>query len=386
MRAARQNWLSRTTIILVVAMGMLAWALWTRQRGSGARAPAQETRTSEAANAKTDAVSRASRQPEDDRGRFVKRLDALKSAAGPEDSRKTFAELHAILSGMSREAASATIRGLLDSNTDAPSQLDFSVGPDGFLKQPSSLRVFLLDQLGQVDRSAAAAYAEKVLGSLSSPDEWAVSLRNYALGSTNAGARAFLQQKLREMLRNKPWRSNPSVGFLEAFDVAVHAGGTELLPDLAGLARLKDNQAVAHAAYLALDRLTIQNPAAVLEQLQAEPDWMKGREVTRANYFARATVEDARQRAILENYLLDSRRPAEELQTFAGLFPSGNYSVSHNLLTRVATPTRGTQARQDREALRVVEGWLEDPQFESRRPYLQQIKNRLESFVVKPKQ
>lgn len=378
MRTFWQRRLGTITVFVVVAICVF----WTRQRGSSAR---EEKRIATPKEISTAAVARLPGQPENARDRFIKAVDAFKSAAGL-DSRGVFAELHGILSGMSREAASTTLRSLLDSNVDAPSQLDFSVGPDGFLKQPSSLRVFLLDQLGRVDRAAAAAYAEKVLSSLSSLDEWAVSLRNYALGMTNAAARAFLQQKLREMLRHGPWQSNPSVGFLEAFDVAVHTGGTQLLPDLTELARLKENQAVAHAAYLALDRLTIQDPAAVLDQLHAEPDWMKGREVTRANYFARANVEDTRQKAILESYLLDPRRPADELQTFAGLFPSGNFSVSHNLLTRVATPTRETQARQDREALRVVEGWLADPRFESRKPYLQQIKYRLESFVGKPRE
>jgi hypothetical protein len=269
----------------------------------------------------------------------------------------------------------------LDSGQDAPTGRDFTIGPDGTLLSASTRRVALLDQLGRIDPAAAAAYAEKILSSFSSPDEWAISLRNYALARGDDNARAFLQQKLREMLHYDSWQKNPSTGYLEAFDVAVHVGGTELIPDLTELLRQKDNQAVAHAAYLAVDRLTIQEPGTTLELLQREPDLMTGREATRANYFARANVEDDKQRAILEKYLLDPKRDAAELNTFAGLFPSGNFMISHNLLTRCETPTGETLARQDRHALDVVNAWLVDPRFEKARPYLEQTKTRLAGFV-----
>jgi hypothetical protein len=123
----------------------------------------------------------------------------------------------------------------------------------------------------------------------------------------------------------------------------------EMMPDWAARLRQTENKALAHAAHLALDRLTIQEPAAVLHKLQNEPEIMEGREVTRTNYFARANVEDLQQRGIVENYLLDPRPPAAELKTFAGLFLSGNFSISHNLLTLVTTRTGETLARLDRE-------------------------------------
>jgi hypothetical protein len=316
--------------------------------------------------------------------RLRQAVEELKDKPRPDRARRLFAELRATLQTLPPEAASATIRDFLDARLDTPSGLEFAVGPDGFLKQPSSLRVFLLDELMKVDTNAAVAYAEQILASKDSADEWAVSLRNYALGRTNAEARLFLQQKVREMIQHEPWQKNPSIGFLEAFDVAVHAGGTELMPDLTELLRQKDNQAVAHAAYLALDRLTLREPVTTLEKLQREPDLMQDREVTRANYFARANVEDPQQRLILESYLLDPQRATAELQTFAGLFPSGNFMISYNLLTPTTTPTRGNLAQHDAEALRVVEGWMADPRFEKLKPQLQEISNRLKNFVGKP--
>lgn len=74
-------------------------------------------------------------------------------------------------------------------------------------------------------------------------------------------------------------------------------------------------------------------PRAALVLLAAHPELMEGREKTRANFFARADLRDPQQKALLESYLLDPRRSAQELQTFAGIFPNANYMISNNLLT-----------------------------------------------------
>ena len=183
------------------------------------------------------------------------------------------------------------------------------------------------------------------------------------------------------MVGHEAWRKDPSTGFLEAFDVAVHLGGTNLMPTLTELVRQPDNRAVSHAAYLALDRLTISDPVSTLNNLLGQPDALNGREVTRANLFARADVSNPQQKAILENYLLSLAPGPAELQAFAGLYPNANYMISDNLLTRVATPDRDWQVRHDREALKVIESWQADPRFDKLRPQLQEIKSRLSRFV-----
>ena len=76
-----------------------------------------------------------------------------------------------------------------------------------------------------------------------------------------------------------------------------------------------------------------------LRQLQAQPELMEGHEQTRADFFARADVRDSAQKALLDNYLLDSKRSGAELQQFAGIYPNANYMVSYNLLTQTVTPT-----------------------------------------------
>jgi hypothetical protein len=305
----------------------------------------------------------------------------LKKAASPEDRRAVLDDLHTRLAAMPPAAASRWIRDLLDSKEDLATQLGFTIGADGLLTQAPSLRVFLLNELARLDPAGAAAYAETILATMTSADEWALALRSYALGNSSPQGRAFLEDKLRTMLTSESWQSQPSAGFLEAFDVAVYLGGTNLCPVMAKLVRQKENQAVAHAAFLALDRLTISDPVAILARLQTEDGLMAGRELTRANYFARADPSDARQRELLENYLLNSQLSAPELNTFAGLYPNANYMISYNLLTRTQTPSHEELVRRDREALNAVQGWLGDARFEKLQPQLRTISDRLTTFV-----
>jgi hypothetical protein len=370
--------------LVVTLGGLVFWAFWAQRCIPLKKSPLPVSAPESSARPTSYPTGKPDRSGDTVRSQLLEASRNLNSGLVPDSSRQLFADLRRALANLSPGSASAVIQEFLRSGANAPSHLDFKIGPDGFLAEPSSLRVFLLDYLGRVDPAAGAQCAERILSSVGDPDEWAVSLRNYALGNTNAEARIYLQQKVRAMIRYEPWQSTPSTGFLEAFDVAVYAGGAELVPDLADLLRRRDNQAVAHAAYLALDRLSLQDPAAVLSKLQGDPTLMAGRELTRANYFARANVEDVKQKLILEGYLLDSERSESELKTFAALFPSGNFMVSQNLLTRVSTPSGDAISRQDREALRVVNDWLEDPRFNRLRPRLQEMKSRLESFVAKP--
>ena len=208
-----------------------------------------------------------------------------------------------------------------------------------------------------------------------------MALRTLATGDTSADGRALLQQKAGELLQYGPWQQNPSTGYLEAFDVAVYLGGTSLVPALTGLVRLQDNPAVAHAAYLALDRLAINEPAALLGALEADPSLMQGREQTRADYFARADVRDPQQRQVLESYLLDPQRSAAELAQFVGVFPNGNYMISQNLLTPTPTPDHAALVSRDAASLQAVQAWLADPRFANLQGQLQRVQQRLENFA-----
>lgn len=305
----------------------------------------------------------------------------LRGTADAASARQTLAALRRMFAAMPTTAAVAAIREFLDSKADASTHLGFRVAGNGMLDEAPTLRTFLLDELARLDPAAAADYARVVLASMDSPDEWAVSLRNLARGDTSDAAHALLAEKTGDMLRYPAWQQDPSTGFLEAFDVAVYLGGTDLMPTLSDMVRSQDNPAIAHAAFLALDRLVLNSPSATLAALQTDPSMMQGREATRADYFARADVRDPQQRQVLETYLLNPQLSAAELDTFAGIFPNANFMISNNLLTQSATPDHASLAGRDAESLRVVQAWLADPRFSNVQPALSKIAMRLQEFA-----
>jgi hypothetical protein len=304
----------------------------------------------------------------------------LNASNNPAATRRILEELLELLNALPAGTAAKEVNAYLASGKDATTQLDLTVKAGGALGDASSLRVFLLDYLGQIDRPAAGALAAQILSSYTTPDEWAISLRNYAWANPGPDTQAFLQDKARQLLGNADWAKDPSAGYLEAFDAIVYAHGTALTPNLATLVRDKDNPASAHAAYLAMDRLTILEPAAMLKQLVEQPELMTGREQTRANFMARANFGDPEQRTLVEQYLLDPARDPAELDTFASLFPNANYMISNNLLTSTAIPGSGQLAAEVRAALATVEQWQNDPRFARIQPLLAKMHERLEYF------
>lgn len=369
-----RNWLIPVVAVLTVSLSVCFRLLGPRTKGSSKLGAAAGEEQIFQSGAKVEAGLRLNLA-----------AISLQTAGDGQAVRSTLAELRDRIARLPRQAASAGIVEFLDSKSDARTGFGFVIGPDGFLKDAPSLRTFLLDYLAQVDPRVAGTYAERILSSPNSPDEWAVALRNYAAANSTPEAAIFLRTKVAELLGVARWRENPSVGYLEAFDVAVHVGGNEVTSLLGELVRLKDNPAVAHAAYLALDRLVLREGATVLAQLSSQPELMDGREATRANFFARAQVSDPKQRVVLESYLLNPGISQVELATFAGIYPNANFMISHNLLTRADTPDGAALARRDREALNAVESWLSDPRFAKVQPHLENIRKRLQSFLTPPR-
>ena len=374
--ARRSGWL---LLLLVLAAG--AWMVWWHV---GQRLVKEDQRSLPATNAITRPASLAVKPEVDSTNIFSDVLHRLPNGKSPDAARALCEKLRSDLNSLPRPEAARRIREFLDSGEDASTRLPFTLEADGTLKTAPSLRVFLLDLLGQLDPQSAAMVAEELLKNPTSPDEWAVCLRNYALGSLNPAAADFLQEKLRAMWANEAWRNDPSTGYLEAFDVVVFVGGTNLFPALASLVSDRGSPALAHAAFMALDRIAINDTTATLSMLQSHPEFLAGHEATRASFFARADVRDLQQREVLEKYLLNPVLGPAELENFSGLFPNANFMVSFNLLSQTQTPSSDTLARRDRAALQTVESWLADSRFQRLQPQLQKIRTRLATFLNSP--
>ncbi|MGB8168297.1 MAG: hypothetical protein WCF18_12440 [Chthoniobacteraceae bacterium] len=271
--------------------------------------------------------------------------------------------------------AIAAIRSFLRTGRDAATGQEFVIGPGGTLRGTPTLRLVLLDTLGQIARkmgsNEAAQVAREILAEKSSADEWALALRNIAW--TQPRAQVFLADKVREMLRYEPWRTAPSAGMLEALDVVVFTKDASLLPDLAE-ARTAHNE-LAHAADIALDRLADAAPLDVLTYLNTHLPLLSDRPFLRADYFAKADLSQPAQRAQIEIYL---GRPdislAEKTKLLKALTSPASF-VGDSLVANPAPPDDGATRRAG--LAETAREWLTHDRFPTLREPLLDIERRL---------
>ncbi len=314
---------------------------------------------------------------------LLRDLEALcagvEQAGDPSRVRTLLGRMAQRLESVPAPEAVKAIREVLKSGRDAETRLLFEVGEGGWLCGWPSYRCWLLDSLSRIDPDAAATEALGILSTRGNADEWSLAIRDFARVRQEAADRVFLKSKVRELLSEPRWQQEQSAGWLEAFDVVVHLRAADLTRELAGLAGMRENRPASHAASLALDRLVQAAPADVLGRFLNEPGLLNG--PFRASCFARADVRDPVQRGILERYMLSESSDPEERARFFGLFPNAHFAVSRNLLTPAAVVKEGEQMAQDRAALAVVNEWLGSGRFESVRPGLESVRQRLEGFL-----
>lgn len=272
--------------------------------------------------------------------------------------------------------AIAAITAFLQTGDDASTGQSFGVGPDGRLAGAPTLRVFLMDLLGQLAKAAgsdrAGALAHQVLETKTTPDEWAVSLRNVAW--SDPGATGYLAAKMREMLAEPTWTASPSGALLESFDVIVFSGDPTFIPTLSDLSRDGSPQ-MQRAALIALDRLSETAPLAVMTYLNNNPDTVADRPFLRADYFAKADLRQPEQQAAVEAYL---SRPdvgdAEKTKLIKELATASSF-VGDTLLTPPATPDDGVARQQT--AATVLQRWIDANRFPTLLVPMQQVLARI---------
>ncbi len=263
------------------------------------------------------------------------------------------------------EAGIAAILQFLRTGRDGPTGRGFVIGEGGVLTESTTLRVYLMDKLGQLSREvgseAALGAALEVLQSFGSADEWAVSMRNVAW--IDPASRSFLQDRILAMLNHKEWHDRPSIGMLESFDVIVHTGAMLTVPELSRLVSVQ-NSPLTRASSVALDRLSGQKGLELTSLLNQQPGLLSAAPLVRADLFAHADLSVPEQRYQLENYLLrpdvDTR---ERKKFFSSLVQTGQF-LSNNLITPVALAETPDQAAARLDILtQTVNGWLRDKRF-----------------------
>ncbi|MEY3607835.1 MAG: hypothetical protein RLZZ447_623 [Verrucomicrobiota bacterium] len=359
---------ARWTLIGVVALGLIALL---RQFG---RAPDPTLRphgpvsdASASSGGTTDRPVPPARSPDEPVRTLTQQLSSLHGALGggvsPAEAARLLDAAASQLRVSPRAAAVAALLAQLEARVDAATGLRFKVGPGGNLAAAPTFRVWLLDQLGQIDPSVGGSYAAQIYARRDSADEWALALRNDWRASASAGRIAPVRDRALELLHDPNWARQASPGFLEAFDLAVATLAWEAVPQLEQMLDPVRDAALRRAAWVALDRLSLEAPTDFLPTLAQRVDWLQSQPLVRAGLFARADLDDRREREAVEKYLARADVSTEEGTRFFELLPNVNATISHNLATAVRAPSLHQAARLDRAALSLLPAWRTRPEF-----------------------
>ncbi len=281
----------------------------------------------------------------------------------------------------SNEAARAII-DFLNVGKDLETGWVFEVGLGGDLDSSPTLRVALLDWLGQVHAIEAARYAEHILQDYDSPDEWALALRN--IGRVDEPSmRELLIAKSTALLSHSPWLDKPTGGFLHAFDAAAFSGDPSFVKIFAELQTPGlQHEAVAWAAHVAMEKMVLAKPQESLRVLLENPDLLEEVPGSRGEYFSHLNPADHDSRAVAKEYLGASTSKANELAEFSKRFPSFDCLTEASLLTTPLATTAREMIDADEAARSFADELLADPAYDSIKPFLMAIRQRAESYLA----
>lgn len=298
------------------------------------------------------------------------------------DAAEVLAALRATLLASDAKAASAAICAYLASGRDVPTGMPFAVGPDGAMASVTSMRAFLLDLLMTVDPQAALAEAEVVFEAKASADEYAICLRNVGKIDASVSGRAYVAQRARELLTSS-LAASPSAGFAESFDAIVYGANAQDMVLLAGYTAKDKGLGLNLPAFMAMDRMVIDNPVETMQVLLDNSSMLDERPLTRAGFFARADLSDEKQLAEVTEYVHSLNPSSEEAQYFFSLLPNVNFTLTNGLLTTKFSVDANYVSSRFEAALETVNVWLTDARFAKYMTELESARDRLEDQFEK---
>jgi len=313
---------------------------------------------------------------------LVARFDAavvqLARGIDRQDARALLADLADSVAAADSIIAAQSLIAFLETGRDAVTGLGFQVAEGGTLSEAPSLRVATLDFLGRTGAPQAADYAIEVMDATAVADEYSVALRNLAWGVEDTSE---VGSRFSDMLDRDAWLSEPTAGFMEAFDVAVAVGGPQMVRELSQVVLgeseipTRETPLLNQPAFIALDRLVMRDPDAVVEAFRSDPELLAWAPTQRASLLSRLDVRNKDQRTLLENYLLSPNHGPDEMGYFENIFPNVN-GIDGNRLVTESTEIRNV-AEIDNATRAVLTEWQGDSRFAGVRPILETIAQRL---------
>jgi hypothetical protein len=322
-------------ILMAVAVAALLLGIYIRHRTNPPQPPEARIVQSTAPEGTADVSPTAEdRSPEAVLNRLLTRL--RQGPIGPGD----LDAFRAALLAADPAQAVAAIKKFLATGQDALTGERFTIGPKGVLSGAPTLRILLLDLLGQISEAEAGKLARTLMQKKTTADEWAVALRNVAWDTPND--REYLSSKLHELIDYQPWRQQHSPGYYESFDVIVYTRDVTFIPQLTEFIRGED-EPLKNTAASALDRLATMAPNEVMNYLNANPTELAERPFLRSDYYTKADFTQPGQRAAVEMYLDRADVPARAKEKVIAGLGAPNLFVSDNLLTSTAPPGDETE-------------------------------------------
>lgn len=261
------------------------------------------------------------------------------------------------------QLAAQAILEFLHSGADEGTMLAFEVGPGGTLAGAPTVRVALLDWLGQLDVAAAEAYSWQWLNQPRNSGEWAMHMRNLAWADPDQSRSGRLVESLTWTLENTDWPQSAPPGFLDAFDLLPHTANAPLFSRFAGMAGDPNAGALPWAVFLAIDRTILKSPDRFLTSIAADSGLLAAAPEVRASLMARADIRSTPQREALQRYLRRTDLSPVEVDTFASLYPNYNLLVGYRLFTTADSNGNSMTeyAARDRAAFELLAVWEQDP-------------------------
>lgn len=281
-------------------------------------------------------------------------LTVFSEGLEPEDAWTRLRSLREGIRSAPEAEAAAAILTFLKSNVDTPTGLPFTIGPEGMMDAVPTLRIALLDLLPSLDPRTALQMAREIMALRTTPDEYALSLRNMAWNDLNGDLRNELSARFLDLMK-MPWLDQPSAGFLESFDIAVEIGGKTMFDQMVSIARdaeAKSNTTACQAAYMSMDRMIIRDPSLLTASFTGNANWMSFAPQQRASLLSRLNIADTAQREVFERYLTSFHHAKGELEYFSNIFPNGNFLYGNRLVTTAEkTPSIADIATTDKQVL-----------------------------------
>ena len=303
------------------------------------------------------------------------------------------AESSAILQGLRERiraidspAALRAIVDFLESGKDASTRLPFIVGSGGVMESVPTLRTALLDLLPALDPSVALDVARSVMDLNQSPDEYALALRNLAWNDLDGDLKDELSDRFERMIQTKDWCANPSSGFLEGLDAAVHVSDVKVFRNmliLNAVAQESDRAALVRASFIALDRMVLHEPDLLVKSFASDPQLSGVSADHRASLMSRLDLLVPAQRDLFTTYVSRSQHGPGELAYFADLFPNGNHFHGNWLISsQDPSPSIQSRLQADQKILAMIDSLMTENPGDQAIQTIARIRVRLQKAIA----